>query len=79
MIKLTKLGGKECLLNHTLFELIEESPDTCITLSNGNRYVVLETGQQIREKIIDFNARILQKSSQIEPCADQLNISATAE
>ena len=55
MIKLTKINGTECLLNHTLFEIIEESPDTCITMSNGNRYLVLESGMQIQEKIIAFN------------------------
>jgi len=62
MIHLTKIGGTGCLLNHALFELIEESPDTCITMSNGNRYLVLETAQQIREKIISWNVDILKRA-----------------
>ncbi|MDR3630172.1 MAG: flagellar FlbD family protein [Desulfocapsaceae bacterium] len=62
MIKLTKRNGAECLLNHLLFEIIEESPDTCITMSNGNRYLVLEAGEQIREKIIAFQAAIIQRA-----------------
>lgn len=62
MIQLTKIGGAGCLLNHALFELIEESPDTCITMSNGNRYLVLESGQQIQEKIIAWNVDILKRA-----------------
>jgi len=63
MIKLTKINGTECLLNHLLFEIIEESPDTCITLNNGNRYLVLETGVQIQEKIIAFHAEIIRRAN----------------
>ncbi len=62
MIKLTKMNGHDCLLNHALIEIIEESPDTCITLSNGNRYLVLESGAEIREKIIAFHVEILQRA-----------------
>ena len=70
MIKLTKINGTECLLNHTLFEIIEESPDTCITMSNGNRYLVLESGTQIQEKIIAFSVEVLQRAS----LAKQINM-----
>ncbi len=70
MIKLTKINGTECLLNHTLFEIIEESPDTCITMSNGNRYLVLESGMQIQEKIIAFSVEVLQRAS----LAKQINM-----
>ncbi len=62
MIKLTKINGRECFLNHMLFEIIEESPDTCITLTNGNRYLVKESGEQIREKILTFKAEVLQRA-----------------
>jgi flagellar protein FlbD len=66
MIQLSKIGGTDCYLNHSLIELIEESPDTCITMSNGNRYLVLETGQQILEKIISFNVSVLQRAGKAE-------------
>lgn len=62
MIKLTKINGTECYLNHALFEIIEESPDTCITMNNGNRYLVLESGHEIQEKIISFNVAVLNKA-----------------
>ncbi len=62
MIKLTKMNGHDCLLNHMLIELIEESPDTCVTLSNGNRYIVLDSAEAIREKVIAFNAEVLRRA-----------------
>jgi flagellar protein FlbD len=62
MIKLTKIGGSECFMNHALIEIIEESPDTCITMTNGNRYLVLESGMEIQDKIILFNKEILQRA-----------------
>lgn len=67
MIKLTKMNGHECLLNHALIEIIEEFPDTCVTLNNGNRYLVLESADEIREKIIAFQAEILQRAGNIPP------------
>lgn len=59
MIKLTRLDGSEIYINSEIIEIIEETPDTHITLSNGNRYVVLETSQTIIEKIIRHKSRIL--------------------
>jgi len=64
MIKLTKINGHECFLNNLLIEIIEESPDTCITMSNGNRYLVLESCIEIRNKIIEFQADILRRAGE---------------
>ena len=73
MIKLTKLNGHDCLLNHALIEIIEESPDTCITLNNGNRYLVLESADEIRERVIAFQVEVLQRAGimpNIKPTTD---------
>ena len=64
MIKLTKINGHECFLNHALIEIIEESPDTCITMNNGNRYLVLESCVEIRNKILEFQADILRRAGE---------------
>lgn len=58
MIKLTRRDGSELYVNEDLIELIEETPDTHLTLTNGNRYVVLEQATIILEKIVQFKARI---------------------
>lgn len=62
MIKLTRLDGSEMYLNPDLIELIEESPDTHITLLNGNRFLVLEKTVVITESIVVFKAKIMRRA-----------------
>lgn len=62
MIKLTRLDGSEMFLNEDLIEVIEETPDTHITLKNGNRYVVLENAAILIERIVAFKSRIIVRS-----------------
>lgn len=54
MITLTKLNGQPFLLNIFMFERIEFLPDSTITLSNGHKYVVKETKQEIEAKMMQF-------------------------
>ena len=61
MIKLTRLDGSEMFLNPDLIEILEEIPDTHITLSNGNKYLFLEPAQVVIERIVSFKARILRR------------------
>ena len=55
MIFVTKLDGKEMLLNEMLIETITETPDTVITLSNGHTFIVRESMKEIQTKIIEYN------------------------
>ena len=55
MILLTKLGGKEVLINEQLIETAQETPDTVITMSNGHTYIVTEKLDNIMDKIVEFN------------------------
>lgn len=55
MIYLTKLGGKQILLNEDLIESVSQSPDTIVILSNGHSYMVQETMDEIMERVIMFN------------------------
>ncbi|MDR1754145.1 MAG: flagellar FlbD family protein [Eubacterium sp.] len=54
MIILTKLGGKEVLINEQLIETAYETPDTVIVMNNGHTYLVTETLSEIMKKITDF-------------------------
>ena len=51
MIILTKLDGKEFLLNEELIEVVNETPDTVIVLENGHSYIVRESISELVEKI----------------------------
>jgi flagellar protein FlbD len=59
MIRLTRLDGSEIYLNEDLIEIIEETPDTHLTLTNGNRYLVLEKTLIIIERIVSCKTRIM--------------------
>ena len=61
MIKVTALDGSEMYLNPDLIEIITETPDTHITLSNGNRYLVLEPARVVIGRIVSFKARLLRR------------------
>jgi flagellar protein FlbD len=46
-------------LNEDLIEIIEETPDTHITLTNGKRYLVRECASFLIEQIVCFRARVI--------------------
>ena len=51
MIELTKMDSRKMLLNEAVIETVEETPDTVIRLTTGNKYIVKESKQEIMEKI----------------------------
>lgn len=63
MIKVTTLDGSEMYLNPDLVEIVTETPDTHITLSNGNRYLVLEPARVVIDRIVSHKARILRRAA----------------
>lgn len=58
MINVTRLNGKQFLLNALYIESVEEFPDTTITLTTGRKYVVLETAEQVQKEMIDFYTKV---------------------
>lgn len=47
MIKVSRLNGKSFILNALLIETIESFPDTTIMLTNGRKYVVKESEEEV--------------------------------
>ncbi len=54
MIKITRLNRTPLIVNSDLIEHIEGNPDTVITLTSGQKYVVLETIEEVVERVIAF-------------------------
>ena len=52
MIELTHLNGKAFMINALYIETVESFPDTTITLTSGSKYIVLESQQEVKEKVI---------------------------
>ena len=57
MIIVTRLNGKEFAINPDLIETLEQTPDTVITLTNSNKYIVKESAEVIIERIAAFRRK----------------------
>ena len=58
MIRLTRLNHVPLILNSDLIEHIEITPDTVIALTTGQRFLVLETADEVVDKVISFRRDI---------------------
>jgi flagellar protein FlbD len=58
MIALTRLNGHGVMVNSDLIERVEQTPDTVVTLTSGNKLIVRDSPTEIQEKIIEFKRRI---------------------
>jgi flagellar protein FlbD len=62
MIAVTRLDKQLMYLNPDHIICIEETPDTVITLFNGNRYIVFDRASAIINRIIAFRAKISRRA-----------------
>lgn len=67
MIKATKRDGTEFYLNPDLIETIHETPDTHITLTNGNVFLVVESARAIVNRITSFKRMVFTRSPATKP------------
>ncbi|MDP7036160.1 MAG: flagellar FlbD family protein [Planctomycetota bacterium] len=58
MIRLTRLNKQPFVLNAELMQMIEEAPDTIITLVNNEKFLVLESAEEVIQRIIDYHRSI---------------------
>ncbi|SFL46166.1 flagellar protein FlbD [Paenibacillus sp. 1_12] len=54
MIRLTRLNGKQLLVNALLIESIEETPDTIITLITSKKITVLEPMTDVVQLVTQY-------------------------
>ncbi|MFM2126479.1 MAG: hypothetical protein RL328_2930 [Acidobacteriota bacterium] len=59
MIRVTRINQTPLMLNSDLIEHVETTPDTVISLTNGQKYVVTETPEDLLERIIAFRRKIV--------------------
>lgn len=58
MVKLRRINGAEVTVNAELIETIEATPDTIVLLTTGKRLMVVETVDQIVEKVMAYRRAI---------------------
>lgn len=65
MIKLTRLNGQEFVLNAHLIKFVEVTPDTLITLRDGEKLMVRESPDIVIHRAVEYR-----RSLQIIPGVD---------
>jgi flagellar protein FlbD len=59
MIGLTRTTGERCCLDPALIERVESHPDTVVFLTDGAKYVVNESTEQVVAKVRDYRAAVM--------------------
>jgi flagellar protein FlbD len=59
MIELTRLNGTPILLNSDLIKTAEASPDTMLTLINGEKLIVREELGEVLDRVLAYRAILL--------------------
>ena len=57
MVTLTKINDRDIVVNCDTIELIENTPDTTITTTTGRKIIVLETVDEVIDKVVAFKNR----------------------
>ena len=58
MIRLTRINRVPLVLNADLIEHVEITPDTVIAMTNGQKFMVMESADEVIEKVIEFRRAI---------------------
>ncbi len=61
MIEVTRLNGKKLTINAEMIERVEESPDTVISLTNGNKIIVKESRQDVKNLVILYKKELFSR------------------
>jgi flagellar protein FlbD len=60
MIQLTRINLVPFYLNSDLIEHMEATPDTVISLTTGQKFVVMERPEEVVDRIVGFRRRVVQ-------------------
>ena len=67
MISLKRLNGTQFWLNAELIETMEATPDVVITLTNGRKYVVRDTAEEVVRAVLAYRNRSLLEAGEEVP------------
>lgn len=58
MIEVTRFNDSKFMVNAELIQTVEETPDTVVTLTTGTKFIVKDSCEEIKEKVIAYKRRI---------------------
>jgi flagellar protein FlbD len=59
MIRLTRINRIPLVINSDLIEHVEVTPDTVVSLTTGQKFMVLESADEVIDRVIRFRRQIL--------------------
>jgi flagellar protein FlbD len=59
MIYVTRLNHTPIVLNAELIEHIETTPDTVISLTTGQKFMVLESTEEVIRRVMEFKKAVM--------------------
>ena len=59
MIRLTRLNHVPLIVNADLIEHVEVTPDTVVALTTGQKFMVLESAEEVVERVIQYRKVLL--------------------
>ena len=62
MIRLTRINHVPLVLNSDLIEHVEVTPDTVIAMTNGEKFMVLESADEVIARVVDFRRSLVNLS-----------------
>lgn len=65
MIMLSRLNGAPFALNPDLIERAEATPDTVLTLCDGNKLLIGETVEELVQRVREYRSLILSRADAI--------------
>ena len=63
MIRLTRINHVPLVLNADLIEHLEVTPDTVIAMTTGQKFMVLESADEVINKVMDFRRAIANREA----------------
>ena len=58
MIRVTRLNGKPFIVNAELIKYIEETPDTVLSMRDGERIVVRESASEVVSRAVEYGRSV---------------------
>lgn len=59
MIRLTRINHRPLVVNSDLIEHVESTPDTVISMTTGQKFVVLESAEEVIDRVIQFRRALV--------------------
>jgi flagellar protein FlbD len=79
MIRLTRINHVTLVLNSDLIEHVEVTPDTVIAMMSGQKFMVLESADEVIDRVIDFRRTIAKLPQTVSTTCEEATLTAVEQ